>query len=264
MSVAHQRKKPFVIAIANEKGGVGKTTSALAIGTILAQRGDKALLIDLDPQGNLTLALGYKPHAMPPPSDGLPATGTLFADGFYTTETENLDLIYARSLVVDETNQMQFDPDNDLYFLSQDLSLISKLPYDYVIIDCPPAMGKVTIGTLLVSDYLIIPSLADFFSAYALKNMLELIGAARQAGNPDLPYRILVTLFDKRNRIHHSIKNQLSSTFGEGFFKTIIEVDSQLRKAAILGFPTTISRGVKQYRLLVDELLADVEKIQLA
>jgi chromosome partitioning protein len=262
MSVADESKKPFVIAIANEKGGVGKTTSTLAIGTILAKLGHKVLFIDLDPQGNLTLALGFKPHDMPSPSYGLPTAGTLFAKDSYKTETENLDLIFARSLIVDEEHQMQVNTGDDLYYLSQDLDVISTLPYDYVVIDCPPTMGKVAISTLLVSDYLVIPSQADFFSAYALKNMMELIGVVRQEGNPGLPYRILVTLFDRRNRIHHIIRNQLSQTFGEGFFKTIIEVDTQMRKMAILGFPTRTSRGVKQYRKLVYELMEDIQKLQ--
>lgn len=92
--------------------------------------------------------------------------------------------------------------------------------------------------------------------------MMELIGKVRQEGNPGLPYHILITLFDKRNRVHYSIKNQLSHTFGAGIFETIIEIDTEMRKTAILGFPTTSSRGVKQYRRLVDELLEEIQKTQ--
>lgn len=264
MSITDERKKPFVIAISNEKGGVGKTTSTLAIGNILAQRGYKVLFIDLDPQGNLTMALGFKPHQMPSPTRDMPTAGTLLANDSYATANERLDLVFARALIVDENHQVQVNTADDSYFLSQDLRVIKTLPYDFVLIDCPPSMGSITISTLLVSDFLIIPSQVEFFSAYALKNMMELIGIVRQEGNPRLPYRILITLFDRRNRVHHSIRNQLTYAFGSGLFKTMIEIDTQLRTIAILGFPNVVSRGVKQYELLVDELLGEIQQIQSA
>ena len=257
---SNDKKRPFVIAIANEKGGVGKTTTTLAIGTILAERGYKVLFIDLDPQGNLTLSLGYKPHEMPTPNFSLATSETFLAKDSYQTELENLDLVFARTLIVNDDYQVQVNTGDDDYFLSQDLQVIKSLPYDYILLDCPPAIGKIMVSTLLVSDYLIIPSMVEFFSAFALKGMMDLIGVVRQEGNPSLPYRILITLFDKRNRIHHSIKNQLQYTFDEGIFETIIEIDTQLRTAAILGFPVKNTRGVKQYQMLVDELLEDIQQ----
>jgi chromosome partitioning protein len=259
-----ENKKPYVIAVANEKGGVGKTTTTLAIGTILVQKGYKVLFIDLDPQGNLTLSLGYKPHDMPTPNFGLATGGTLFAKDSYRTDNANLDLVFARSLIINDGYQVQVNTGDDTYYLSEDLRVVRELAYDYVIIDCPPSIGKIMVSTLLVSDFLIIPSQVEFFSAFALKDMMELIGVVRREGNPGLPYRILVTLFDKRNRVHHSIKNQLIHTFGPGIFDTIIEIDTTLRTTAILGFPTEKSRGVRQYHTLVDELLDYIQNLQVA
>lgn len=261
MSDSTQSKKPYIIAVANEKGGVGKTTTTLAVGTILAERGYRILVIDLDPQGNLTLALGYKPHDMPVPDLDLGTRGTMFVNDSFQTETENLDLVFARSLIVDDDYQMRTTTGQDAYLLSQDLMILKNLPYDYVIIDCPPSMAKIAINALLVSDLLIIPTQSEFFSAFALKEMMEVIGVARKDGNPDLPYRILITLFDRRNRIHHSIKKQLSHTFTSGIFDTMIEIDTTLRKTAILGFSMISGRGVKQYHKLVDELLEYIQKI---
>jgi chromosome partitioning protein len=250
MQYSNESNKPYVIAVANEKGGVGKTTSTLSIGTLLAQRGSKVLFIDLDPQGNLTLSLGYKPQEIHSIDDPL------------ELETKNLDLIFARSLIIDEAYRLKIDPGDDSHLLSQGLSSLISPSYDYVVIDCPPSLGQLTIDALLVSNFLLIPTQADFFSAYALKDMMRLIGEVRREGNPDLHYKILVTLFDKRNRIHHSIKRQLDDTFRGGIFETMIEVDAELRRASILGFPTISSRGVKSYRMLVDELLRYIQTMQ--
>jgi len=254
MSVAGERKKPFVIAIANGKGGVGKTTTALAVGTILARRGLKILFVDLDPQGNLTLSLGFKPHNMPPPTE-MPAAGTLFSRDSFPTEHENIHLVFARSLIVDNAYHIRVNTADDLYFLGQDLSVIRSLPYDYVIIDCPPSIGKIISNTLVATDFLIIPSQAEYFSTNALKDMMEFIETVQKETNADLSYRILITLFDKRNQIHNRLKEQLRSTYGSDLFDTIIEIDIGLRQAAIQGFPADNSRGVAQYRRLVDELM---------
>jgi len=264
MSNSTESQRPFAIAIANEKGGVGKTTTTLALGSILAQLEYRVLFIDLDPQGNLTLSLGYKPQQLPPPSTDLPTRGTLFAQDSYPTEAKNLDLVFARSLIVDEDHQIKVNTADDVYFLSQDLSVISRLPYDFVIIDCPPSMGKITFNTLLVSDFLIIPTQADFFSLYSLKNMLELVNRVRQAGNPGLLYRILITIFEKRNRVHRNIRNQLGHVFGAGVFKTVIEVDTDLKKTAIQGLSSGNTRGVKQYRRLLDELIQYIQETQFS
>jgi len=247
MQDLEKNKKPYVIAVANEKGGVGKTTTTLSIGTILAQKGSKVLFIDLDPQGNLTLSLGHKPQDTPSTNEPFKVETE--------AQTENLDLIFARSLIIDEAYQLKANLNGDAHILSQDLSSLVLSAYDYVIIDCPPSLGRLTVNALLVSNFLLIPTQSDFFSAYALKDMMSLIGVVRREGNPDLHYKILITLFDKRNRIHHSIKKQLDHTFRGGIFETVIEVDAELRRASILGFPTVSSRGVKSYRTLVDELL---------
>lgn len=229
MSVSSVRKKPFVIAITNGKGGVGKTTTALAVGTILARRGLKVLSIDLDPQGNLTFSLGYKPHSMPLAPGNLPTAGTLFAKDSFPTGNENLDLVFARSLIVDDTYQIRVNTGDDLFFLGQDLSAIRTLPYDYVIIDCPPSIGKIISNTLFISDFLIIPSQAEYFSANALHEMMELIETVQRNTNADLSYRILITLFDQSNQVHHSLRDYLRNIYASSLFATIIETDTALR-----------------------------------
>jgi chromosome partitioning protein len=191
----------------------------------------------------------------------MPTAGTLFAKDSYTIRNENLDLVFARSLIIDQDFQIRVNTADDLFFLGQDLGVIRTLPYDYVFIDCPPSIGKIIANTLVSSDFLIIPSTAEFFSTSALKDMMELIDVVHRLGDIAVPYRILITLFEKRNRGHKSFRDQLRSTYGSDVFETIIEVDILLRQAAILGFPTESSHGVEQYRKLVDELMEEIQQL---
>ncbi|MGB8981636.1 MAG: ParA family protein, partial [Anaerolineales bacterium] len=135
----------------------------------------------------------------------------------------------------------------------------AELPYDYILLDCPPALGAITLNALSAADLLIIPTQAEYFSAYALRNMMGTIRRVRQESNPNLAYRILVTLLDRRNRTHRNIFEQLQATFGQGVFTTVIEIDTKLRESPIAGVPITqykpASRGSQQYRVLAQELI---------
>jgi chromosome partitioning protein len=138
------------------------------------------------------------------------------------------------------------------------------LPYQVILIDCPPSLGAITINALTAADLLVIPTQAEYFSAYALRDMMAIIRQVRAEDNPKLAYRILVTLLDQRNRTHRDIRDQLERTFGIGLFKTMIEIDTKLRESPILGLPITQykpnSRGALQYRSLAEELIQYVEQ----
>ncbi len=154
------------------------------------------------------------------------------------TEIENLDLVPSHSSI--ETAE-QYLPVRAHYTLGirRALEAAAPLAYDFVIMDCPPFLGAISINALSAADLLIIPTQAEYFSAYALRNMMSLIRRVRQESNPSLGYRILITLLDRRNRTHRSIQEQLQNTFGDGLFRTVIEIDTKLRESTIAGLPIT-------------------------
>ena len=254
-----------IIAISNEKGGVAKTTTTISLGAALVDLGYHVLLIDLDAQANLTLALGFEPGEAKYSSSDILLDNASLLSARITTDVEKLDLIPCNSRI--ETSE-QFLPVRTNYttILQRAIADQPNLPYDYILFDCPPALGAITQNALAASDLLLIPAQAEYFSAYALRNMMALIRRIREGENPNLAYRILVTMLDKRNRTHRNIHDQLRSTFGEGVFNTVIETDTKLRESPIVGLPISRykpgSRGSIQYRVLAQELIEYVKETE--
>jgi chromosome partitioning protein len=248
----------YTIAISNEKGGVAKTTTTLSLGAALAELGYHVLVIDMDPQANLTLALGFEPGEASKTSANVLIESASLQSAIHKTDVERLDLVPCNARI---ESAEQFLPvrSNYLTTLRAALEAASNLAYDYILLDCPPSLGAITLNALAASDLLLIPTQAEYFSAYALRNMMTVIRRIRKEANPNLAYRILVTLLDRRNRTHRSIYEQLVSTFGDGIFETVIEMDTKLRESPIAGQPIThympTSRGSLQYRVLAEELI---------
>jgi chromosome partitioning protein len=248
----------YTIAISNEKGGVAKTTTTLSLGGALAELGHRVLLIDMDPQANLTLALGFEPGEASKTSANVLIESLPLQNAIHKSDFERIDLVPCNARI---ESAEQFLPVRSSYLttLRSALGNIATFGYDYVLLDCPPALGAITLNALAASDLLLIPTQAEYFSAYALRNMMTVIRRIRKEANPNLAYRILVTLLDRRNRTHRSIYEQLISTFGDGIFETVIEMDTKLRESPIAGQPITrympSSRGSLQYRVLAEELI---------
>ncbi|HKJ27194.1 MAG TPA: AAA family ATPase, partial [Anaerolineales bacterium] len=175
----------FTIAIANEKGGVAKTTTAVSLAGALVEMNKKVLAIDLDPQANLTLALGHRPIPEQPSVANVLLNSENISKTIVPTEIEGLDLVPSNSdLGVAE----RFLPVRQNYDTILKNALGGFLNYDYIIFDCPPALGAVTLNALTAANMLIIPTQAEYFSAYALKNMMSAIRQVRTQNNPSLIY----------------------------------------------------------------------------
>ncbi len=247
----------YTIAVSNEKGGVAKTTTTLSLGAALAELNHRVLLIDLDPQANLSLALGLETGEAEITSANVMIENTPIKSAIRRTDVANLELIPSNSRI-ESAEQYLPMRSNYLSTLRQAVHA-GALNHDYILFDCPPALGAITLNALSASDLLIIPTQAEYFSAYALRNMMGSIRRVRQESNPNLAYRILVTLLDRRNRTHRNIFEQLQTTFGQGVFTSVIEIDTKLRESPIAGMPITqyrpTSRGSQQYRVLAQELI---------
>lgn len=250
------------LAIASVKGGVAKTTTTVSLGGALVERGFRVLLIDLDPQANLTLALGLRPTDQITSAADLMFNGSVPQETIHPTEVEGLDLIPANNSLQMVERALPIRP-----HFAETLRLAlqkAALDYQWVLLDCPPALGAITTNALVAAQMVVLPTQPEFFSAYALRNMLSLITQVRSKYNPHLAYKVLVTMLDRRNRIHRTVFAQMRRTFHQGMFHTVVEVDTRLRESAVAGRPVThfnpSTRSARQYRALAEELLSYVQK----
>lgn len=247
------------IAISSQKGGVAKTTTSLSLGACLAEQGRSVLLVDLDPQANLTQSLGVNPDSLRRMiGDVLLDQASLVAVS-RESSVFNLDLAPANNglLVLDK---VLYGRQGYEFRLKSKLQSLNGGYYDVVIFDCPPSFGTLTINALTAADLLIVPVACDYYSARSLRGYLDLVRLVNRKSNPTLACRLLVTMFDRRNRVSHLILNQLQKAHGASLFQTHIAVDVKLRESPIFGKPITQyaphSRGAQQYRALAAELLS--------
>ena len=255
------RQGPSVIAVANEKGGVAKTTTVISLGGAMVELGKEVLLIDLDTQANLTLGLGVTPANVRKSIGDVLLNAASLISVSRETSIPGLDLIPSN---LEMGLAERFLPVRKNYEYILKSALESVKVYDFVLLDCPPSLGAVTTNALTAAQIVITPTQPEFFSAYGLRSVMAAIRKVRGQTNPDLIYFVLVTMMDRRNRIHRTLNEQLQATFGEGLLKTVIETDTKLRESTVAGLPIThfhsSSRSAGQYRALAQELIQNVEE----
>jgi chromosome partitioning protein len=257
----------YKIAIASEKGGVAKTTTTVSLGAALAENGNNVLLIDLDVQANLSLALGIEPvKASRTIANILLESAPIFSC-IQKTAVPGLDIIPSNSelgmadrllptrLNFEQTIRKAFQTRSPSYH------------YQFVLMDCPTSLGAVTINALVAANLLLVPTQAEYFSICSLKKLMALVRRIRSQYNPLLTYRLLLTMFDRRNRVHRTLCEQLRSSFNSGVLDTVINTDTKLRNSQIAGLPITHyspkSRAAQEYRALSQEVLRYVKETTL-
>ncbi len=250
-----------VIAIGSNKGGVAKTTTCLSLGASLAEQGLAVMLVDLDPQAHLTASLGVDPDNLRYTVGDVILGHRSLVSASRETVVTGLDLVPAnRELVV--LDKVLYRRPGYEYRLRFDLDRSDPQLYDFVLIDCPPSFGTLTLNGLTAADLLVVPVQCEYYAVRSLRQMLEMVDLVRRKSNPGLSYRLLVTMFDQRNRIHDLILRYLKARFAKALYRTIIQVDTRLRESPAYGLPVTQfaprTRAAQQYRALAGELLGDL------
>lgn len=249
-----------VIAVGNQKGGVAKTTTCLSLGACLAELGQSVLVIDLDPQANLTLSLGVQPESLRRTVTDAILHNTSLVSVSRETGVSGLDLVPANTALA-AIDKVLYRCQGYETYLKEAMSELDGDLYDYVLLDCPPSFGPLTLNALTVATLMLIPTQAEYYAARTLQHVFELIRLVRQKTNDSLQYRILITMYDRRNRICERILGQMKTAFSHAIYDTIIEVDTKLRESPVVGKPITLyypnTRGARQYRALAEELMRD-------
>lgn len=247
-----------VIAISNLKGGVAKTTTCLSLGACLAEMGKVVLLIDLDPQANLTLSVGLKPDELRHTVDEALLGNASLVSVSRECAVFGLDIVPANQGLV-TIDKVLYGRKGYEFYLKNSIEAIGSSSYDFILIDCPPSMGTLTLNALTAADVLIIPVQCEFFAAQSFRQVIELVKLVREKTNPRLTYRALVTMYDRRNKINQIIFDQMQRGMNGVLFRSIIEVDTKLRESPVFGQPVTLyapnTRGAAQYRALAQELI---------
>ena len=248
-----------IIAIANQKGGVGKTTTAINLAASLAILEKKVLIIDADTQANTTSGLNYDPESVEGKTLYEVMIGQVSAaDTVVPTEMENLKLIPSHINLVGAEIEIIDLPGRD-HILRKALEPIRN-DYDYIIIDCAPSLGLITVGCLTAADSVIIPVQPEFFALEGIGKLLQTIRLVQNGSNPGLNVEgFVITMFDGRTKVHAQVVSQLREYFKSMVFNTIIQRNIRLSEAPSYGKPIVLydvaSTGTMNYLNLAKEVL---------
>ena len=247
-----------IIAIANQKGGVGKTTTSVNLAASLAAMEHPTLLIDFDPQANGTSGVGIDPKTVTASTYEILIGNTPAKDAILETDTPFLSLIPSHINLVGAEIEMVEIPDRER-MLRRALEPVRD-QYDFIIIDCPPSLGLLTLNSLTAADSVLIPVQAEYFALEGLGQLLNTIKLVRQHLNPDLEIEgVVLTMFDARLRLANQVATEVRRYFGEKVFNTIVQRNVRLSEAPSFGRPVLLydatSTGSRNYIGLAREVL---------
>jgi chromosome partitioning protein len=247
-----------IIAVVNQKGGVGKTTTAVNVASSLAAMEHPTLLIDFDPQANGTSGIGIDPRSVSKSTYEILIGPLKAEDAVLETEMPFLSIVPSHINLVGAEIEMVDVPERE-HILERKIGTL-RYQYDFIVIDCPPSLGLLTLNALTAADSVLIPVQAEYFALEGLGQLLNTIKLVRQHLNPALEIEgVLLTMFDSRLRLANQVAAETRKYFGEKVFQTIIQRNVRLSEAPGFGRPVLLydatSVGARNYIALARELL---------
>lgn len=265
MSDPSRPTPPRIISVANQKGGVGKTTTSINLGAALAEEGFQVLLVDLDPQGNASTGLGVEPE-----DRGLTTYDLLLEDApldevIKPTTVEGMLIMPATTdLSSADIEMVSAERRSFLLYDALRQPAIDSFGFDFILIDCPPSLSLLTVNAMVASDSVLIPLQSEFFALEGLSQLMLTIREVRQSANPNLRIEgVLLTMYDRRNNLSQQVEADARDTLGDLVFETIIPRNVRVSEAPSFALPVisydSASKGADAYRALALEM---VEKIK--
>lgn len=247
-----------IIAIANQKGGVGKTTTAINLSACLAEAGQKVLLIDIDPQGNTSSGLGIDKNETEKTIYEVILGQVRIEEAICKNIFDNLDILPANVNLAGAEIDL-IDVENREYVLKNEITQIRE-QYDFVILDCPPSLSMLTVNAMTASDTVLVPIQCEYYALEGLTQLIHTINLVKKKLNPSLELEgVVFTMYDSRTNLSLQVVENVKDNLKQNIYKTIIPRNIRLAEAPSHGLPINIydskSSGAESYRLLADEVI---------